>query len=123
MSFVLYPNTNIQKFSNFTVLIAECMIKTIKKLYGYDFEIKMPNDIICNGKKIAGILTESNVTGETMNKVTIGIGFNVNQINFPDDLKDTATSLNKEFNKEFSREEIITEFLNGFEKEYLKILD
>lgn len=123
MSFVLYPNINLDKFSNLTVLIAECIVDIIKKLYGYELEIKQPNDIIYNGKKIAGILTESNTKGKIVTKIVIGIGFNINQEKFPGNLKEIASSLKKEFRQEFSREEIISEFLNKFEKEYLKILE
>ncbi len=123
MSFVLYPEADIKVFSNLTQLIAECIIKTVKTLYGYELKMKFPNDIICNEKKIAGILTESNTIGEKVKKIIIGIGFNVNQIDFPEDLKDIATSLKKEFSKDFSKEEIIVEFLNEFEIEYLKLLD
>lgn len=123
MSFVLYPETDIKKFSNLTKLIAECIINTVKKLYGYELKIKVPNDIICNEKKIAGILTESSSIGEKVKKIIIGIGFNVNQMEFPEDLKDLATSLKKEFSKNFSKEEIIVEFLNEFELVYLKLLD
>lgn len=123
MSFVLYPETDIKKFSNLTKLIAECIINTVKKLYGYELKIKIPNDIICNEKKIAGILTESSSIGEKVKKIIIGIGFNVNQMEFPEDLKDLATSLKKEFSKNFSKEEIIVEFLNEFELVYLKLLD
>ena len=122
MSFVLYPETDIKKFSNLTKLIAECIINTVKKLYGYELKIKVPNDIICNEKKIAGILTESSSIGEKVKKIIIGIGFNVNQMEFPEDLKDLATSLKKEFSKNFSKEEIIVEFLNEFELVYLKLL-
>lgn len=123
MSFVLYPETDIKKISNLTKLIAECIINTVKKLYGYELKIKVPNDIICNEKKIAGILTESSSIGEKVKKIIIGIGFNVNQMEFPEDLKDLATSLKKEFSKNFSKEEIIVEFLNEFELVYLKLLD
>lgn len=123
MSFVLYPETDIKKFSNLTKLIAECIINTVKKLYGYELKIKVPNDIICNEKKIAGILTESSSIGEKVKKIIIGIGFNVNQMEFPEDLKDLATSLKKEFSKNFSKEEIIVEFLNEFELVYLKLLN
>ncbi len=74
-----------------------------------------------NGKKICGILTESSVKGEIVENIIIGIGFNVNQSEFKGKIKDTATSLKKEFGKTFSREEILSEFLKEFEEEYLKL--
>lgn len=122
MTFILYPDCNIKKISNFTRLIAEVMIKAIKNLYGYELEIKAPNDIIYKNKKIAGILTESNSEGEIVKRICVGIGLNINQTEFPGNLEKIASSLKKEFNIEFSKEDIITEFFNIFEKEYLKLL-
>ena len=121
MSFVLLPECEISKITNITVLLAECIVDTIKNLYDIDLDIKEPNDIYYNGKKIGGILTETNCKGEIVSKIYIGIGINVNQDEFPEDLKEIATSLKCEFDKEFSREEIIVNFLNNFEKLYLKI--
>lgn len=123
MSFVLYPNDDIKKFSDLTKIIAECMVNAIKKLYKYNLKIKVPNDITYNEKKIAGILTESSSIGNKVRKIIIGIGFNVNETDFPEELENIATSLKKEFNKNFSREEIISEFLNKFEIEYLKLIE
>lgn len=54
---ILKPNCNIAKIENLTILIAKCMVSTIKKLYGKVLDIKLPNDLMCNGKKIGGILT------------------------------------------------------------------
>lgn len=123
MSFVLYPNTNLNKFNKLTIIIAECILDSIKKLYGYELDIKEPNDIIYKEKKIAGILTECKTKGEIVTKIVIGIGININQVKFPENLENIASSLKKEFGKNFSREKIIIEFLNRFEKEYLKILE
>lgn len=123
MTFILYPECNASKLSNLTILISKCVINAIKKLYGYELKIKEPNDVIYNNKKIAGILTESKVEGEIVKILFIGIGLNVNQTIFPGNLKDIASSLKNEFSKEFSREEIIVEFFNIFEKEYLEIIN
>ena len=54
---ILKPNCNIAKIENLTILIAKCMVNTINKLYGKMLDIKLPNDLMCNGKKIGGILT------------------------------------------------------------------
>ncbi len=123
MTYILYPNCNINKLSRLTILIAECMVKSIKKLYGYDLEIKKPNDIIYNNRKLAGILTETKVEGEIVKKLYIGIGFNLNQTVFPEELKEIASSLKIEFGIEFSREEIMKEFFTIFEEEYLKLIN
>lgn len=77
---------------------------------------------MCNGKKICGILTETLLNKENVRYLLIGIGFNVNQISFPDELQDIATSLKKEFGENYDRSDIIAKFCNVFEKEYLNIL-
>lgn len=105
-----------------TVLIAEIIIDTIKYLYNVDLEIKSPNDIIYENRKIGGILTESLVKGEIAEDIIIGIGLNINQMEFNDEIKDKATSLKKEFHMKFSRKEILIEFLQRFETKYLEKL-
>lgn len=54
---ILKPQCNIAKISNITITIAECMVDAIKKLYNKQLNIKLPNDLMCNGKKVGGILT------------------------------------------------------------------
>lgn len=122
MSFVLLPNCNIKKFENITICIAKCMVKVIKKLYGIELEIKRPNDLFFNNKKMGGILTETVCKGEEVKKIYIGMGVNVNQEEFPGNLAEIATSLKKEFKREFDREEMIVAFLNKFEEEYRKMI-
>lgn len=121
-TFVLEPNCNINKLNNLTVLIAECLIKVVKNLYNIELQIKHPNDIICNSKKLAGILTESVTQKEIVKYLFIGIGININQTIFNPEIENIATSLKKEYGREFNRENIISEFSNIFEQEYLKII-
>ena len=120
---ILTPHCNIQKISGLTIVIADSIVRSLYELYEIKTEIKMPNDIILNNKKLAGILTETVIMKEEVEKIFIGIGLNVNQEKFPDDLKKIATSLKKEFKKEFSKDEILKKFLEIFEAEYTKMLD
>ena len=110
-SFVIYPNCNIKKLDNLTLIIAESFIQAIRELYLITLEIKVPNDIVFKNKKMGGILTESITEGEKTKKVFIGIGFNVNENNFPGNLGEIATSLKREFKADFSREDILGKFL------------
>ena len=80
-------------------------------MYGYELRIKIPNDLMLNGKKICGILTEVHTQGEKIEYLLISIGFNVNETEF-DELSDIATSLKKEYQKEFDREKIIINIIN-----------
>ena len=122
MTLIIFPKCNIQKLDGLTKLIAECIVKTIRELYNYELTIKFPNDVFLNGKKIAGILTESSTSKNQVNHILIGIGFNVNEEKFNVNTVDIATSLKREYNKVFSREEIIKRFLEIFEDNIRSIM-
>ena len=115
-SLVIYPKCKVKELEELTLDIAKCIVDTIWEIYGYKLEIKKPNDIIYNEKKMGGILTQIVTSGESIKYLLIGIGVNVNGVNFPLDLQEIATSLKLEFNREFSREKIISVFCTKFEK-------
>lgn len=117
MTIILKPTCSIAKLEGLTVMIAKCMQKAIKDLYGYNLTIKEPNDLMLKGKKIAGILTEINTIGEKINYLLISIGFNVNEDQFSKETENVATSLKREFKTQFSREEIIKQWIELLEKE------
>ena len=113
---IIYPKCNLKELNTITVDIAKCLIYSIEKIYNIKLDIKSPNDIIYNKKKLGGILTQIVTSGEEIKYLLIGIGINVNQEEFPDEIKDIATSLKSEFGMDFSREKIISEFCNIFEE-------
>ena len=117
MTIILKPNCPISTLEGLTVKIAECMQKTIRELYQINLEIKEPNDLMLNGKKICGILTEINTISERINYLLISLGFNVNEDVFSKETENLATSLKKEYGKDFLREEIIKKFIEILEKE------
>ena len=82
MTFVLYPNCEIKKIENITVIIAKCIIESIYKIYNIKLDIKSPNDIVTNNKKIGGILTETKILGQKVRVIYVGIGLNVLQEKF-----------------------------------------
>lgn len=55
--------------------------------------VRWPNDVSVGGRKIAGVLAESRLLGDSVDHVVVGIGLNVNQVDFPDEIRDLATSL------------------------------
>lgn len=113
MTLLFYPNKKIQELKNITYQIAEMIQSAIKDLYDVKLSIKLPNDLLLNEKKICGILTESSIQKEKVNYLLVGIGFNVNQIIFPEELNEIATSLKRENpEREWSREEIIIKIIN-----------
>ncbi len=89
--------------------------QSLDTLYQFDVELKWPNDVLVNKRKIAGILLESSSKGNKINKVVIGIGINVNQPNFPGKFDIQPTSVRKEFKAIVSREKLLSEVLNNFE--------
>ncbi len=89
--------------------------QSLENLYQFDVELKWPNDVLVNKKKIAGILLESTSKRNKINKLVIGIGINVNQPNFPGKYDIQPTSVRKEFKSIVSREKLLSEVLNNFE--------
>ena len=80
--------------------------------------IKWPNDIVINGKKICGILTELNSHMEKINYIVLGIGINIKKLDFEEDIKNMATSIYKE-GYEISRKDLFNSILYEFENLYL----
>ena len=99
-------------------MTAVAIIQTLKEVTGLEAQIKWPNDILLNGKKITGILTELQADPDRIQAVIIGIGMNVNQqiTDFEDEITSIATSLRIESGKKWERTEIIGELMNQLEK-------
>ena len=116
MTIIKHPKCDIRKLEGLTIKIAESVKKVIAELYGYELQIKYPNDLILNNKKISGILTEIHTIDEKIEYLLISIGFNVNEDCFEKEIQDIATSLKKEYKKEFDREEIIIEIIKKINK-------
>ncbi|MCX8009896.1 MAG: biotin--[acetyl-CoA-carboxylase] ligase, partial [Ignavibacteria bacterium] len=117
----LKPDLNLKQLPklNFTTALAVAL--AIEDTCNTEAEIKWPNDLLLNGKKFCGILIESSIESDSINKVVIGIGLNVNQEIFPDELRDKATSLKCEFQKSFEREILLAKILLNFENLLTKI--
>ena len=101
-----------------TLVAALAQAKALKEITGEDIRIKWPNDIVLNGKKIVGILTEMSAQFDYIDHIVIGIGINVHTTDFPKELQDTATSLYLETGKKFRRAEIIVKTWEYFEEYY-----
>ena len=115
MTIIKHPECKVAELKGLTIQIAEKIQEVIKELYGYELKIKMPNDLILNGKKICGILTECNTIGNKINYIIISLGFNVNEDNFPSELENISTSLYKETGKIFDKEKITEDFIKALE--------
>ncbi len=115
---VILPKTSIEDLQTLTILAAFIVAKTIKKNFGLECFIKLPNDVYVNGKKIAGVLTE-NVLSNDVKFSVMGIGLNTNIDQFPKDLENTATSLKIELEEKVDNEKILKQIISGL-KEQLK---
>ena len=115
-SFLIKTNCYVQKLEGLTTKIAEIIIEILKEKYEITTNIKEPNDIILNNKKLGGILTQTKVIDGKVKCIVIGIGINVRQKEFATEIKDLATSIKKETGKEINTKEFIAEFCNRFEK-------
>lgn len=115
---LLRPDILAEKASMITLVAALALAKAIKETTQLDTMIKWPNDVIANGKKLCGILTESSTDLEYINYVVVGIGINCNQTEFPDEIKETASSIRLEIGKKVNRCQLLGSFLTHFESYY-----
>ena len=92
-SFLLRPEADFSKISGITLAAGLGVCRAVRNFMGLDAKIKWPNDVIINNKKICGILTEAAAEADKIKYAVVGIGINVNNRNFPDEIKEKATSL------------------------------
>jgi BirA family biotin operon repressor/biotin-[acetyl-CoA-carboxylase] ligase len=85
-------------------------------------DLKWPNDLLLNGKKFCGILTEMTAEPTRVGYVVVGIGLNVNQTSFPDDLRPIATSLLIASGTEWSRVDLAVALLKSLHREYRELV-
>jgi BirA family transcriptional regulator, biotin operon repressor / biotin---[acetyl-CoA-carboxylase] ligase len=125
MSIILRPNIPLPKAPQLTLLTAVAVVQAIVDSTGLEPNIKWPNDILINGKKVTGILTELQAEADRIHSVIIGIGMNVNQKleDFPSELHSIATSLLLEKGETVNRAELIQAVFSRLEKLYLLYLD
>lgn len=122
-SILLRPELLAQKASMITLIAAMALADAVKKETDLMVQIKWPNDVIVNGKKISGILTESSTDMEYVNYVVVGIGVNCNQKQFENEIKDVASSLALEGCQDINRNQLLAMFLQSFELYYSKFLE
>ncbi|WP_442855500.1 biotin--[acetyl-CoA-carboxylase] ligase [Clostridium sp. Marseille-P2415] len=118
MSLILRPDILPASASMLTLVAALAVHDGIKKAAGLDTAIKWPNDIVSNGKKMCGILTEMSAELEGIHYVVVGMGINVNMEEFPEEVKQAATSLLLETGKKVRRSRLIAAVMEAFEHYY-----
>lgn len=126
MTLMLKPEINPNNASMLTLVAAMATTRAIRRVTGVPAMIKWPNDIVMNGKKVCGILTEMSAQFDYINHIVIGIGINVHNEDFPEEIAKTASSLYLESGQYIHRASLIEAFLEEFEDvyaEYLKTED
>lgn len=118
MSLVLRPQIAPAQASVLTLLCGLATAEAIEAETGLTADIKWPNDILINGKKAVGILTEMDCEMSQVHFVIPGIGINVNTVSFPAELADIATSLYLECGKTVSRRRLVHKVLERLEEHY-----
>lgn len=127
MSILLRPDIAPEKAPMLTLVMACSVAQGImdcgEECGNPQVMIKWPNDIIINGKKLVGILTEMSTQIDYINHVTVGVGINVNSAEFPEEIKETATSLRKECGHTVRRAPIIAAIMKRLEENYERFLE
>jgi len=120
-SIILRPNLHPAEAVKLTFLAGLAVAKVLSERLGLKVETKWPNDVLVNGRKICGILTEMSTARETVNFVVVGIGINVNfdvENVLPEALRKTATSLESELGRKIQLEELFRILLEELENLY-----
>ncbi|MCM1048456.1 MAG: biotin--[acetyl-CoA-carboxylase] ligase [Clostridiales bacterium] len=121
MTILLKPDFTTDKAPMLTLVMALSVAQAISDAAGIKAGIKWPNDIVVNAKKVCGILTEMSVEAGSIQHVVIGVGINVNNDSpedFPEEIRQTATSLKIESGEHISRSRLIERVLFRFEENY-----
>ena len=123
MSLILKPQLEVKKASMLTLVQALAVVKALEELSKWKPQIKWPNDILINEKKVCGILTEMYLDKTEISSIVIGCGINVNQEHFPQEIAQIATSLKIELGQEQSRLKLIGRVCELFEEYFEKFME
>ena len=120
MTVILKPAISPDKAGLLTSLAAVAAARAVEKVSGADVKIKWVNDLYAGGKKICGILSEAGLGMETgrLDWAVVGIGINTAKMVFPEELRETASSVGNETGTAPDRNRLIAEILNEMEELY-----
>lgn len=120
-SVVLRPELKPAEAVGLVFVSSLAVAEALRQLYHLEAETKWPNDVLVSGRKVCGILTEMNTTDEKVNYVIAGVGvnanFNVAKV-FPEELRNTATSLENALGRKVKLEELFKMLLEKLENFY-----
>lgn len=118
MSLILRLQALPEQVSGLTLVMALSVVQALKKLGLTGCQIKWPNDIVMNGKKLCGILTELHMEGSKISDVIVGVGINVNQAHFAPEIAAIATSILVETGSKIDKDSLIDAVMSAFSNNY-----
>ncbi len=124
VSVILRPRIPLREMSRLSLVVAAAVAETLEKELGLDPRIKWPNDILINGRKVAGILTEAVADMDGIDYMVTGIGINIkNRVeDFPDEFRAPATSIQQEYGQPCSRIMLLQGLLYYLENYYEQVV-
>ena len=124
LSIIIRPQIPTLTAPRLTLVAAVALSETLDSLGASGHRIKWPNDILFNGKKLSGILTEMKGDCDSIDFIIIGVGVNLNSSSddYPDEIKDSVISLKEITGSEIDRIVFLNSFLLHFEKKYSDFL-
>ena len=122
-SIILRPAIQLAKAGIVSILAAVSVAEAVEKLTPLKTELKWPNDVLIDKKKVCGILIETEVVQDKLEFLILGIGINVSQVrnDFPEEVHNTATSLLLESKCQPDRVELLLQILNSLDHNYKKL--
>jgi BirA family biotin operon repressor/biotin-[acetyl-CoA-carboxylase] ligase len=121
-SIILRPPLSPAAAPVLTLMAGLAAQKAVGAVTGLAVDIRWPNDLLVNGKKVCGILTEMNAELDRLHAVVLGVGINVNHSQMPPELEDIATSLRMEAHRGVSRVQVLGALLREIERYYQLLL-
>ena len=123
-SLILRPHLTPAAAPQISLVAGVAVAELLDQYCPGQIELKWPNDLLVNGKKICGILAQMKTVAEDVDFVVVGLGINVNirDNQFPAEIREIATSLSSETGREVSREDLIISLYENFAKWYKKLL-
>ena len=115
MTLILRPHAHPSHVAQLSLQTAMAVARAISRVCEVDARIKWPNDIVCSGKKVCGMLLEMNADEQSVHDVVAGIGINVHQMAFEGDIAKTASSLDLLTDGRVCRADVVRAFLEEYE--------
>jgi len=122
-SLLLRPDFKPETASMLTLVMALAVAEAIRRMTLVPAEIKWPNDIVMQGKKVCGILTEMALKQSEIDYVIIGVGVNVGKQDFSPELKEKAVDLETACRQAIERQELLEQILECFEAYYALFIE